>query len=48
MDKSVIFMNLSMAGLQHRIQTFDFVPGKTPLAGFNSVVGAVAMYLLVC
>jgi len=39
-------MNISLAGLQHKINTFEFVAGKTPLSSLPHVIGAVSLYLL--
>jgi fatty acid elongase 3 len=46
MELGIQKMNLSLAGLQHKIQTFEFVPGKTPLASLHHVIAAAALYLL--
>jgi len=38
-------LSLSLDGLQRKIDTFEFVSGKTPLSTVYHVVGAVVLYL---
>jgi len=38
-------MNLGLDGLQKKIDTFEFVSGKTPISTFYHVIGAVVLYL---
>jgi hypothetical protein len=47
MEMDLAKMNLTIEGLQHKIHTFEFIPGKTPLATLSHVIGAVVLYLLV-
>lgn len=37
--------SLSLDGLQRKIDTFEFIPGKTPISTIYHVLGAVALYL---
>jgi len=41
-----INLSLSWDLLQHKINTFEFIPGKTPLSTFTHVAVAVCLYLL--
>eukprot|EP00026_Physarum_polycephalum_P011420 Phypoly_transcript_11646.p1 GENE.Phypoly_transcript_11646~~Phypoly_transcript_11646.p1 ORF type:complete len:270 (+),score=26.79 Phypoly_transcript_11646:377-1186(+) len=46
MEMDFAKMNITLEGLQHKIHTFEFIPGKTPLATLPHVIGAVILYLL--
>lgn len=46
MDLVKMNLSLSIDGLLRKINTFEFVNGKTPLSSFYHVAGAVSLYLL--
>lgn len=48
MELEKLNLSLSWDTLQRKINTFEFVPGKTPLSTWYHVLIAVAIYLLVC
>lgn len=46
MDLGKMNLSLSLDGLQRKIDTFEFIPGKTPVSTIYHVLGAVSLYLL--
>lgn len=46
MELDKLNMSLTWNNLQHKINTFEFVPGKTPLSTPYHVAGAVVIYLI--